>query len=66
MSNEAPVGWSTNERIEKQRGEWIAAPNAEARKEIAGETQTAAFEDVPYIPTGSSSSRPPTARISTG
>ena len=45
MSNEAPVGWPTNERIEKLRGEWIAAPNAEARKEIAGETQTAAFED---------------------
>jgi peptide/nickel transport system substrate-binding protein len=45
-------GWPTNERIEKLRDEWIAAPDAEARKEIAGEIQTAAFEEVPYIPTG--------------
>src|SRR5260221_611841 len=48
-------GWPTNERIEKLRDEWIAAPDAEARKGIAGEIQTAAFEDVPYIPTTSCS-----------
>jgi peptide/nickel transport system substrate-binding protein len=45
-------GWPTSERIEALRNEWFAAPDLEAQKKIAAEIQKAAFEDVPYIPTG--------------
>ncbi|SDA24620.1 peptide/nickel transport system substrate-binding protein [Methylobacterium sp. UNC378MF] len=48
----AAVGWPTSEKIEALRDQWLDAPDAAARKQLAGTLQQQAFTDLPYLPLG--------------
>lgn len=50
---DAYIGWPTSPRLEDLRDKWVYAPDEAARKAVAREIQTVAFEDLPYIPLGS-------------
>ena len=45
-------GWPSDDKIEELRAQWLKATTVDARKKLAAEIQTRAFEIVPYIPTG--------------
>jgi peptide/nickel transport system substrate-binding protein len=45
-------GWPKDDAIEKLRDEWLKAPDLATQKTIAAEVQKAAYQSVPYVPTG--------------
>ena len=49
---EATAGWPTSAGLEAARAEWLAAPDLPAQQRAAAALQRAAFDDLPYIPTG--------------
>jgi peptide/nickel transport system substrate-binding protein len=50
--DQAWFGWPNIPRIEKLRAEWLDAPDPATQKKVADQLQVAAFEEVPYLPTG--------------
>jgi peptide/nickel transport system substrate-binding protein len=50
--DKAWFGWPTMPEIEKLRDQWFAAPDLAGQKQVAAELQKAAFQEVPYVPTG--------------
>jgi peptide/nickel transport system substrate-binding protein len=49
---DAWFGWPEIPEIERQRDAWFDSPNEAAAKEATRAIQRAAFEHVPYVPTG--------------
>ena len=45
-------GWPTSEPLERQRAEWMAAPDVPAQQAAARRLQAQFFQDVPYMPLG--------------
>jgi peptide/nickel transport system substrate-binding protein len=45
-------GWPKDENIEKLRDEWFNAQDLASQQKLAADIQKAAYEFVPYIPTG--------------
>jgi peptide/nickel transport system substrate-binding protein len=45
-------GWPKDDKLEELRAAWLRASDLEMQKKIAAETQTEAFQSVPYVPTG--------------
>ena len=49
---DAWFGWPTSPRLEDLREQWLEAPDLATQKAIVRQIQTAAFEEVPFIPLG--------------
>jgi peptide/nickel transport system substrate-binding protein len=49
---DAAPGWPSSPRIEELRDQWLRATDLAVQKQIAGQLQLQAFQDVPYIPLG--------------
>jgi peptide/nickel transport system substrate-binding protein len=45
-------GWPSDDKVEQLRAAWLKAPDLDGQKKLAGEIQQAAFQTVPYVPTG--------------
>ena len=45
-------GWPKDDHIEKLRDEWFGEPDLAGQRKVAAEIQKAAYEFLPYIPTG--------------
>jgi peptide/nickel transport system substrate-binding protein len=50
--NASYPGWSTSERTEALRGQWLFAGSLEEQQRICAEIQRISFEEVPYYPLG--------------
>jgi peptide/nickel transport system substrate-binding protein len=58
-------GWPTDAKVEALIDDWFRASELAGQKKLAADIQVEAYaNNVPYVPTGSSSCRPPTARTS--
>jgi len=50
--DKAWFGWPSNARIEALREEWFQAQDLATQQKLASEIQVAAYDFVPYVPTG--------------
>jgi len=55
----ARPGWSGSPDLEALREAWIDAPDAASRTRLAAAVQVGAMQDLPYVPLGQFSGRPP-------
>jgi peptide/nickel transport system substrate-binding protein len=53
MGAAGPLGWPTSARIEELRDAYMASSSPEEQRRISRDMQLQAWQDVPYIPTGS-------------
>ncbi|MCC6719515.1 MAG: ABC transporter substrate-binding protein [Acetobacteraceae bacterium] len=53
MGTAGPIGWPASAKIESLRDDFLDATDLAKQKRICEEMQVQAFQDLPYIPTGS-------------